>query len=99
MWTLLLGSTAGGVLFQLLLLLGASSSTELSHQVSLKTKELLLAREQADQASDAKSNILVALEHELEQPLDTLNQHLPLLSPAKSNDNSCRYLSECFTSQ
>lgn len=87
-WTLLIGSTVGGVLFQLLLLLGASSSTELSHQVSLKTKELLLAREQADQASDAKSDILVALEHELQQPLDKLNQQLPLLNPSKRTDGS-----------
>ncbi|WP_440875665.1 CHASE domain-containing protein [Thalassotalea sp. PLHSN55] len=68
-WGLLLGGTLGGIFFQILILMMAAYSTELSNQVMLKTRELILAKEQADQANFAKTKFLSTLALELKSPL------------------------------
>ena len=73
-WSMLLGGTVGGVLFQLLVLMMAAYSTELSHQVTLKTRELILAKERADQENQAKTDFLKALCLELRAPLNVIKR-------------------------
>ncbi|MGL1958499.1 MAG: CHASE domain-containing protein [Colwellia sp.] len=68
-WSMLVGGTLGGVLFQLLILMMAAYSNELSHRVVVKTKELRLAKESSEQKNLAKTNFLHNLNEELRIPL------------------------------
>jgi len=68
-WAMLFGGTIGGLTFQLLILMMAAYSVELSHQVVLKTKELLLAKESSETKSLAKSHFLQTLSGELKTPI------------------------------
>jgi len=68
-WAMLFGGTIGGLTFQLLILMMAAYSVELSHQVVLKTKELLLAKESSETKSLAKSHFLQTLSNELKTPI------------------------------
>ena len=68
-WMLLLGGTTGGIIFQLLILMMAAYSVELSHQVVLKTKELMSAKQSSDDKNLAKSNFLQTLSSELRTPI------------------------------
>lgn len=68
-WAMLIGGTIGGLIFQLLILMMAAYSVELSHQVILKTKELLLAKELSETKSLAKSHFLQTLSGELKTPI------------------------------
>jgi len=73
-WSMLVGGTVGGILFQLLILMMAAYSTELSHQVTLKTRELILAKEKSDQANQAKTDFLKTLCLELRSPLNVIKR-------------------------
>ena len=87
-WGLLLGGTLGGIFFQVLILMMAAYSTELSNQVMLKTRELVLAKEQSDQANSAKTKFLTTLAVEFKPPLNVMlafidsyhMKHLPEIS-------------------
>ncbi len=68
-WLLLIGVTLGGFLYQLLILLMAAYSIELSQKVKLKGKELLLAKENSDNKTLAKSHFLQTLSSELRTPI------------------------------
>jgi CHASE1-domain containing sensor protein len=64
-WTMLLGGTVGGFVFQLLILMMSAYSTELSHQVSIKTKELLQAKDKLEQKNRVQGDFLKNLTSEL----------------------------------
>lgn len=79
-WGMLFGATLGGVLFQILILMMAVYSNELSSQVVNKTRELVLAKEQSEHKSLAKTNFLYTLSSELQTPLHAIKdfcQQLP----------------------
>jgi len=68
-WAVLIGGTIGAVLFQMLILMMAAYSSELSQQVSIKTRALILSKESSEQKSSAKSHFLQTLNTELRMPL------------------------------
>lgn len=68
-WAVLIGGTIGSVLFQMLVLMMAAYSSELSLQVDLKTRALISAKEKSEQKSLAKSHFLTTLNKELRMPL------------------------------
>jgi hypothetical protein len=68
-WAILSGGTLAALLFQMLLLMMAAYSSELGHQVDTKTRALMLAKENTEKKSLAKSNFLKNLNHELSLPL------------------------------
>jgi len=68
-WAVLIGGTLGAVLFQMLILMMAAYSSELGQQVKIKTRALILAKENSEQKSLAKSDFLHTLNTELRVPL------------------------------
>ncbi|PHR83197.1 MAG: histidine kinase [Colwellia sp.] len=79
-WGMLFGATLGGMLFQVLILMMAVYSNELSSQVIRKTRELIIAKEQSEQKNTAKTNFLHTLSRELQTPLHAIKnfcQQLP----------------------
>ena len=68
-WAMLIGGVLGGLVFQLLILMMAAYSIELSHQVVLKTRELILAKELSEQKNASKSHFLQTLSSELRTPI------------------------------
>ncbi|MBL4899441.1 MAG: CHASE domain-containing protein [Colwellia sp.] len=81
-WGMLFGATLGGMLFQVLILMMAVYSNELSSQVVTKTRELILAKEQSEQKSIAKTNFLYTLSNELQTPLNAIKGFCQQLSKA-----------------
>jgi CHASE1-domain containing sensor protein len=71
-WGMLFGVTLGGMLFQVLILIMAVYSNELSSQVVRRTRELIVAKEQSEQKSTAKTNFLHILSNELQAPLHAI---------------------------
>lgn len=71
-WLMLVGGSMGAFIFQLLILMMAAYSTELSHQVVLKTRELILAKEGSEQKNSAKSDFLTTLSTELKTPVNAI---------------------------
>ena len=71
-WSLLLGAAIGGVIYQLLILMSAAYSTELSHQVTIKTKELILAKERSEQANLSKTRFLSTLSTDFQAVITTI---------------------------
>lgn len=79
-WGMLLGATFGGMLFQVLILMMAVYSNELSSQVVKKTRELIKAKEQSEYKNTAKTNFIHTLSNELQTPLYAIKdfcQQLP----------------------
>ena len=72
-WGMLLGLTLGGLLFQVLILMMAVYSNELSAQVVRKTRELIIAKEQSEHENTAKTNFLHTLTNELQAPLQAIS--------------------------
>jgi CHASE1-domain containing sensor protein len=68
-WAVLIGGTLGAALFQMLVLMMAAYSSELSVQVDVKTRALILAKENSEEKSLAKSHFLQTLNTELRTPL------------------------------
>lgn len=64
-WAILIGGTFGGVLFQMLILMMAAYSSELTEQVNSKTRALILAKENSEKKNLAKSHFLQTLNTEL----------------------------------
>ncbi len=71
-WGMLFGATLGGILFQVLILMMAVYSNELSDQVTQKTRELILAKEKSEHENTAKTGFLHTLTNELKTPLEAL---------------------------
>jgi len=71
-WGMLFGATLGGMLFQVLILMMAVYSNELSSQVVRKTRELIIAKEQSDSKNTAKTKFLYTLTRELQIPLQAI---------------------------
>lgn len=78
-WAVLIGGTFGAFLFQLLILMMAAYSSELSQQVELKTRALILAKEKSEQKSLAKTNFLQTLNNELRMPLQVIKAFIEQL--------------------
>lgn len=87
-WGMLLGATFGGMLFQVLILMMAVYSNELSSQVVRKTRELILAQEQSEQKSSAKTNFLYTLSSELKTPLHAIKGFCHQLPNADEKDKN-----------
>lgn len=85
-WGMLLGATLGGILFQVLILMMAVYSNELSIQVVRKTRELIIARELSEQQNTAKTNFLHSLTNELHTPLQTISHFTEQLSKVASQE-------------
>lgn len=68
-WAVLIGGTLGAGLFQMLVLMMAAYSSELSMQVDNKTRALILAKEDSEEKNLAKSHFLQTLNSELRTPL------------------------------
>lgn len=79
-WGMLLGATFGGILFQLLILMMAAYSSELSAQVIRKTQELIISKDQSEQESIAKTNFLNTLNKELQTPLQAIRLFIEQLN-------------------
>lgn len=73
-WAMLLGGTFGGLVFQLLILMMAAYSTELSNRVNQKTRELILSKEKSDNENQAKTDFLQSLSIELRVPLSVIKR-------------------------
>jgi len=95
-WAILFGGTVGGLLFQLLILMMAAYSTELSYKVGLKTRELILAKELSDKENETKTRFLQTLSTELGASLSSIVEFLAKarlskhanISPSLYNDLS-----------
>lgn len=74
-WGLLFGATLGGFLFQMLILMMAVYSNELSAQVVRKTRELIIAKEQSEHQNTAKTNFLYTLTRDLQVPLQAISHY------------------------
>jgi len=84
-WGILIGATLGGLTFQLLILMMAAYSNELSSQVIRKTRELIIAKDQSEQDSVVKTNFLNTLNQELQMPLQAINHFTEQLRNTKVN--------------
>ncbi|WP_426360443.1 CHASE domain-containing protein [Pseudocolwellia sp. HL-MZ19] len=73
-WATLLGGTLGGIVFQLLILMMAAYSTELSSRVTQKTRELIISKEKSDNENQAKTGFLQSLSVELRTPLSVIKR-------------------------
>ena len=85
-WGGLFGATIGGVLFQMLILMMAVYSNELSAQVVRKTRELIIAKEQSDHQNKAKTNFLYTLTRDLQAPLQAIYHYTNQLSNSNMNE-------------
>lgn len=92
-WTMLIGATLGGILFQLLFLLMAVYSIELSHKVTLKTRESLLAKEKSDNENQAKTEFLQRLSGELRTPFNVIKRLTQTFPDKELSEQSKTYLS------
>ena len=68
-WVMLIGGIIGGMIYQLLILMMAAYSIELSHQVAVKTGELISAKEDYERKSLVKSQFLQTFSNELKTPV------------------------------
>ncbi|XQW85790.1 CHASE domain-containing protein [Thalassotalea piscium] len=68
-WVMLFGGVVGGFIFQLLLLIMAAYSIELSHKISEKTRELIRANELSEKENLSKAHFLQMLTLELSEPI------------------------------
>lgn len=81
-WGMLFGTTLGGVLFQVLILIMAVYSNELNSQVVNKTRELIIAKDKSEHKSIAKTNFLHTLSNELQTPLNAIKDFCQQLMEA-----------------
>ncbi len=87
-WGMLFGATLGGMLFQVLILMMAVYSSELSAQVVRTTRELIISKEQSESKNHAKTNFLNTLTNELQTPLQTITYFTQQLNETdKSGQN------------
>ncbi|WP_114325273.1 CHASE domain-containing protein [Candidatus Colwellia aromaticivorans] len=87
-WAMLFGTTLGGALFQVLILMMAVYSNELNSQVITKTRELIIAKEQSEQKNTAKTNFLHKLSNELQTPLHAIKDFCQQLSKSDNKEKN-----------
>lgn len=68
-WVMLFGGVVGGFIFQLLILMMAAYSVELSYKVAEKTRELIKANELSVKENQSKAHFLQMLTLELSAPI------------------------------
>lgn len=85
-WAVLVGGTTGAFLFQMLILMMAAYSNELGQQVHIKTRALILAKENSEQKSFAKSHFLQTLNTEVRVPLLALKSFVEQLKKKGINN-------------
>ncbi|QBG35250.1 CHASE domain-containing protein [Litorilituus sediminis] len=71
-WVMLIGGTLGALTLQLLLLMMAAYSIELTQQVNNKTRAVILAKEKSERESLAKTHFLRTLNDEFRVPLQAI---------------------------
>lgn len=91
-WAMLLGGTFGGLIFQLLILMMAAYSTELSNRVNQKTRELILSKEKSDNENQAKTDFLQSLSIELRVPLSVIKRLVEVFPKKKLQDTEKDYI-------
>lgn len=87
-WGMLFGSTLAGVLFQVLILMMAVYSNELSAQIVRKTRELIIANDQLENVSKAKTDFLYNLTRELQTPLQAIRGFCYQLAKSDSKERT-----------
>jgi CHASE1-domain containing sensor protein len=87
-WGMLFGTTLGGIIFQLSILMMAAYSTELSAQVMRKTQELIISKDRSDNENIAKTDFLNTLTKELHAPLNAINLFTEQLEHIKRPDQN-----------
>jgi CHASE1-domain containing sensor protein len=85
-WAVLIGGTAGSLLFQMLILMMAAYSSELGQQVNSQTRALILAKESSEQRNLAKSHFLQTLNTELRMPLSAIKSFVEQLKQKGINN-------------
>ncbi|XPF94234.1 CHASE domain-containing protein [Colwellia sp. RE-S-Sl-9] len=91
-WAMLFGGTFGGLVFQLLILMMAAYSTELSNKVTQKTRELILSKEKSDNENQAKTDFLQSLSIELRVPLSVIKRLVEVFPKKKLGDTEKEYI-------
>lgn len=71
-WAFLISGSIGGMFFQLLILMMAAYSTELTNKVENKTRELIVAKNISDKANDAKTKFLETLSIESKSSINVI---------------------------
>jgi CHASE1-domain containing sensor protein len=87
-WGILFGSTLAGMLFQVLILMMAVYSNELSAQIVRKTRELIIAKDQSERKSKAKTDFLYTLTRELQTPLQAVRDFCQQLPKSNSKEKN-----------
>ena len=90
-WSIVLGAIIAGILFQLFILIMAVYSSELSAQVIRKTRELILAKDQSERGNTAKSNFLMALNKEIKDLLQVIQDSTVQLKSTEQPQQSALY--------
>jgi len=102
-YTMLAGGALGSFLFQFIILMVSAYSVQLSHQVMLKTRELMLAKKVAEKNNRTKSHFLKTLGSELKSPVDAINYFVrkfhrnPTFAQAESSIGDIANASENLT--
>jgi len=98
-WAVLLGSTFGGLLYQFLILLLTAYSTELKQKIRLKTKELIIAKENSEHANVAKSQYLKMLSNEMLVPVKGISGYIAQLKQqgAQQKEDTLIHIEEAAT--
>ena len=73
-WLMIIGATLAGIFYQLLFLLIAAYSLELNYRVTVKTRNLILAKEKSEKESSAKTQFLHTLSKELRTPFTIIKR-------------------------
>jgi len=91
-WAMLIGGTFGGLIFQILILMMAAYSSELSFRVSKQTRELILSKEKSDNENQAKTQFLHALSIELRIPLSVISTLIEVFPTKKLDTQEKEYI-------
>jgi signal transduction histidine kinase len=91
-WAMLFGGTFGGLIFQVLILMMAAYSSELSYRVSNQTRDLILAKEKSDNENQAKTRFLRSLSTELRTPLSVISKLVEVFPTKNLNSNEKEYI-------
>ena len=92
-WALLFGGSFGGLIFQMLILMMAAYSTELSYRVSKQTRELILAKEKSDKENQAKTKFLQSVSGELRTPLSVISKLIEVFPTKNLSSYEKEYIS------